>query len=117
MVPDDVRAYFESVPEDRRAALRALEALILGLYPDAEVLLWYGMPTYRKKRGWSNWVSIANKKQYISLYTNAHGHLDAFREAHPEVKTGKGCINLKPGAALPTEALREVIRHAMDEGE
>ncbi len=115
MPADEVTSYFEAQPEERRAMLLALQEIILRLYPEAEVLLWYRMPTYRVRRGWSGWVSIANKRDYVSLYTNGQGHLDAYRAAHPKGRTGKGCINLKPGEPLPVEALEVVIRHAMDE--
>jgi uncharacterized protein YdhG (YjbR/CyaY superfamily) len=112
---EDVQSYFDAVPEDRRALLKVLEDLILSLYPNAEVVMWYGMPTYRLRPGWSGWVAIANWKHHIALYANSHGHFDSFRQAYPKVKTTKSCIQLKPSDPLPLEALAQVIRHAMDE--
>lgn len=107
----EVDRYFSEVPVDRQALVRQLHELILGLYPDAQVDLSHKMPTYRAKDGW---VALANQKRYVSLYTCGAHHLVAFREACPEIKTGKGCINFKPTDSLPLAAIRGVVRHAIE---
>lgn len=106
-----VERYFAELPRERRAVVQRLHALVLELYPHAEVDFSYSMPTYRVDEGW---VSLANQKRYVSLYTCGEQHLAEFRKRHPRIKTGKGCINLKPDAELPEAALRQVIRHAID---
>ena len=107
----DVDRYFEAVPAERTAHLKTLHDLITGLYPAALVDLHYRMPTYRHGDGW---VAIANQKHYVSLYTCSAAHIARFKQQHPDYKTGKGCINFRPGDALPLEALRDVVRHAME---
>ena len=37
VVDKDVRRYFDPVPEDRRPLVQKLHALIIGLYPEAQV--------------------------------------------------------------------------------
>ena len=103
--------YFDAVPADRKGVVERLHGLILGLYPDAQVDLSYRMPTYRVGDGW---VALANQKHYVSLYTCGAEHLAEFRAAHPEIRTGKGCINFKPDAELPVVAIEQVIRHAIE---
>ncbi len=71
----------------------------------------YKMPTYSVGNGW---VAIANQKHYISLYTCGYHHIQAFRENHPKIRTGKGCINLRDNDVFPLEDLSEVIRHAIE---
>jgi uncharacterized protein YdhG (YjbR/CyaY superfamily) len=88
-----------------------LHTFIMKLYPDADTGLSWGMPTYRSGDGW---VSIANQKRYISLYTCGAEHLAAFRKLQPGVRTGKGCINLKPTEPLPLADPESVIRSAME---
>jgi hypothetical protein len=44
---EEVQAYIESVQDERRPLLQKLQGLILDLYPDAEVLLSYKIPTYK----------------------------------------------------------------------
>ena len=85
--------YMDSVPEDRIRLVAKLHALIMGLYPNAEVDMSYKMPTYKAKDGW---VALANQKHYISLYTCGPHHLSEFKEKYPNIKTGKGCITLSP---------------------
>ncbi len=106
-----VKAYWKDIPDERKERLVQLHEIIMGLYPAAEVSMKYKMPTYQVGDGW---VAIANQKHYISVYTCGAHHLELFKEKHPEIKTGKGCINLKPSDPLPIEDLQQVIRHAME---
>lgn len=105
-----VKAYLDTLPEDRRAMFMQLHELVLELFPDATVDMSYKMPTYRHGDGW---VAIANQKQYVSLYTCGEHHLAAFRDKHPEFNTGKGCIRFRSKDTVPAAATRQVIRHAM----
>jgi len=108
---EQVQAYLDAVPEDRKPLFEALHALILSLYPDAEVTLSYRMPTYKAKSGW---VALGYRKDGVSLYTCGAHHLAAFRARHPKIKTGTGCINFRTGDPLPLPALKQVIRHAIE---
>lgn len=104
-----VQSYFDNLPEERRAILLRLHEFILSLDPQAQVLIWYRMPTYRSHKGW---VSIANQAKFVSLYTDNPDHLAAYKARHPGVKTGVGSINLKVDEPLPLEDLKEIILSA-----
>jgi len=106
-----VEKYFDAVPEDRRPLVEKLHDLILELYPDATVGLDYKMPTYKVNEGW---VALANQKRYVSLYTCGEIHLAQFKKKHPDIPTGKGCINFKPNVKIPLASVRQVVRHAID---
>ncbi len=108
---EDVGKYFDSAPDERRAKLDVLHKLIIGLYPHTSVDLEYRMPTYHCGDGW---VAIANQKNYVSLYTFGAHHLEVFKLRHPRIKTGKGCINFKPGDEIPLADVEHVVTHAMD---
>lgn len=71
----------------------------------------YRMPTYQYGEGW---VAIANQKNYISLYTCGYHHIESFKQKHPGIKTGKGCINFKDKDSLPIQDLKAVVRHAIN---
>ena len=101
--------YFEQIPAPRKPALNSLHALIMGAFPAATVEIKYKMPTYCHGDGW---VAIANQKNYVSLYTCGTDHIKEFTKKHPEIKTGKGCINFKEKDILPLGELRKVIEHA-----
>lgn len=103
--------YIENVSEDRRERFDGIMALIGRLYPKAELSMKYKMPTWELGEGW---VALADQKQYISVYTCGEMHLEAFKELHPEVKTGKGCINIRNKDDFPLEDLTIVIESAME---
>lgn len=70
----------------------------------------FRMPTYTVGAGW---VALANQKNYISLYTCGYHHIEGFKVKHPEIKTGKGCINFRDKDELPINDICEVIQHAV----
>ena len=95
---EDVLDYFASIPDDRQEVVRELHKLIMELCPTAIVDMTYRMPTYKSGNGW---VALANQKHYVSLYTCGAHDIVGFKRRYPNIKTGKGCINLKPGDPLP----------------
>lgn len=106
----EVQAYFRAVPESRRGPMQKLHDAVMACFPKATVDLRYRMPTYSQGEGW---VAIANQKAYVSLYTCSAAHLAAFREKHPEIKCGTGCINFRERDKIPLAAVKAVIRHAI----
>src|SRR5215216_1793984 len=107
----DVQRYLDAVSDDRRPLFDRLQALILGLYPKAEVVIWYGMPTFRAKAGW---VALANQKNWVSLYTNSPYHIAGFKAKYPKFKTSKACLNFRPDDPFPAAEIKKVIRHAIE---
>ena len=103
--------YLAAVPAGRRERLDAIRELILRLYPDAEETMDYRMPTFRWCDGW---MAVANQKQYISVYTCSPAHLELFKEKHPDIKTGKGCINFRDRDVIPLDDLSGVVHNAME---
>lgn len=108
----EVQRYLDTTPENRRRIIDKLHDLIIGLYPDAEIVMWYRMPTYKAKGGW---VALANQKHYVSLYTCDPRHIAEFKAGYPTIKTGKACINLRETDPIPSAALKKVIRHAIEQ--
>lgn len=108
----DVQEYIDSIPLERKTLFNKLISLILELYPDIEVKMWYKMPTFKVKSGW---VALANQKHYISLYTNSADHIRAFKEKYPTIKTGTACINLRTKDPIPEDAIKGVIKHAIEQ--
>ena len=101
----------QSIPEQRRDRLMSIHKRILRLYPDAIVDMSYSMPTYRHNEGW---VALANRKNYISLYTCAESHIEIYKSRHPQQKTGKGCINFRARDEIDYDGLEDVIRPAIE---
>ena len=111
VVNREVQRYLDAVPDSRKPLVRQLHALIVGLYPEADIDMSYRMPTYKAKGGW---VAIASQKHYVSLYTCGAHHIAGFKERYPGIKTGKGCINLRTTDRVSMAELRKVIAHAIE---
>ena len=112
----EIGDYLSGVPAERIERLTLLMQLIRDLYPDARESMRFKMPTYEyevdgRKKGW---VAVANQKHYVSLYTCAAQHLELFKQKHPQVKTGKGCINFQDKDKIPLDDLIPVINSAME---
>jgi uncharacterized protein YdhG (YjbR/CyaY superfamily) len=107
----EVQLYVDAVPDERKPLFDRLHALIMGLYPNAEVVMSYRIPTYRAKSGW---IALANQKHYVSLYTSGEHHIMEFKAKYPAIKTGKGCINFKEADPVPVAALKKAIKHAIE---
>jgi uncharacterized protein YdhG (YjbR/CyaY superfamily) len=50
-VSGEVERYIEAVEDERRPLLEKLQAPILGLHPNARVVLSYQVPTYKTDSG------------------------------------------------------------------
>lgn len=107
----DINEYLDSISSDRKHRFMSIMDTIKALYPGAEESMKYKMPTYTYKGGW---VAIANQKNYISLYTCQSGHIEDFRKKHPEIKTGKGCINFRDEDEIPVDGIQLVIKNAIE---
>ncbi len=107
----DLRAYLEAIPAKRAERFASIRALIRRLYPDAVESMRYRMPTFEYRDGW---ISLANRKNHISVYTCMAEHIAEFRARHPAIKTGTGCINFRDRDEIPLDDLARVVRNALE---
>lgn len=107
----DLNDYLAAVPKHRRQRLDSIRQLVRELYPGAIESMRYKMPTFEHERGW---ISIANQKQYISLYTCMADHIAGFKTLHPHIKTGRGCINFRDRHEISLHDLKPVIISALE---
>lgn len=98
------------IPTNRTERFNAIRQLILVNFPEAVESMKYNMPTYELGQ---HWLALANQKNYLSLYTCAAHHLVSFQEKYPNIKTGKGCINIKDKDQFELEDLLAVITSAL----
>ncbi len=122
-----VSAYLDSLPEDRRAAMRAVVATVRKHLPRGyEEGMVYGMmgwyiplsrypDTYNKQPLCI--ASLASQKQYMSLYLNGvYGDIptqtwfeDEFRKSGKKLDMGKSCVRFKKLDDLPLDVIGKVI--------
>jgi hypothetical protein len=102
VMDDAVRRYREEIESEHRPVFDRLDRLIVDTWPDVEVVLSYGMPTYRIGR---RRLAIAVWKHGISLYVSP-GRDAGFSTRHPELAAGKGTINVLACACSCPSPLR-----------
>jgi len=107
----EVQQFVDAVSDERRPLYDKLHRLIMGMYPSAEVVISYGIPTYKAKSGR---VGLGYWKGGVSLYAFGAHHLEEFRAKYPAIKTSTGTINFKLSDAVPVAALKQVIKHSIE---
>jgi uncharacterized protein YdhG (YjbR/CyaY superfamily) len=104
-----VRSYINAIPERQRPLFDRLQSLILELYPHAETVISYQIPTYK----------VGGRRVYLGLWKDGvslHGvPVEQFKQRHPSIKTGKGSLNFKVSDELPEADIRDVIQGALDQ--
>ena len=111
-VDEAVRGYIDAIPPEHRPLFDRLQKLILGLYPEATVVISYKIPTYRVEKGR---LHIGTWKHGVSLYGWKQDGAEAFIARHPGLRTSKGTIQLRPedAAALSDAELGELVHSAL----
>src|SRR2546423_1801165 len=110
---DAGRDYIAAIAPEHRPFCDRLHRLVLEAHPDAAVMLSYQMPTYKVGRRrlflgvWKHGVSVYGWEQDRDL---------GFTARHPDLKTGKGTIQLRPedAAGIPDDEFRDLMRAALD---
>ena len=79
----EVEAYIEAILRQRYSRFMSIDELIMQLYPDAIIGTSYRIPTCRIG---GTWVALANRKQYISLYSCSASRLESYKQKYPQQK-------------------------------
>jgi hypothetical protein len=108
---DAVRRYRDQIATEYRPLFDRLDQLITGTCPDAEVVLSYGMPTYRIGR---RRLNVGVWEHGLSLYVSPRRD-GGFSGRHPELAAGKGTIKLRPedAAGIPDEEFADLVSAAL----
>jgi uncharacterized protein YdhG (YjbR/CyaY superfamily) len=111
-VDEDVRRYVEGIAAEHRGLFDRVNGLILGAYPDAAVKLSYRIPSYWRDR---RKLYVGVWKHGLSVYGWPQGQEAGFISRHPELKTSKGTIQIRPrdAASLSDGELLELVHAAL----
>ncbi len=119
------QALIDGLEEPRRSQMRHLHETILEALPGIDVGVWdysgsligYGAFDYSNSKGPAGrWFSIglANRKQFISLYSMASGSggylVEEIHDQFPGTKIGRSCINITKPELVRDDAVRDLAR-------
>jgi hypothetical protein len=108
-----VQSYIDGVDPAHRPLFDRVHRLIMTAHPDADVVLSYQIPTYKVGR---RQLYVGAWQHGISIYGWQQGNDGGFTERHPELKTSKGTIRLRPqdAAAIADDELLGLIGAALE---
>ncbi len=109
---EDVQGYVDQIAGEHRALFDRVNGLILEAYPDAVVKLSYKIPSYWRGR---RKLYVGVWKHGLSVYGWPQGTEAAFIGRHPELKTSKGTIQIRPreAAGISDGELLELVHAAL----
>ncbi len=112
--PASVDAYLAKVPADQRAALEALRRTIRAAAPEADEVISYQIPAFRKD---GILVYYAAFEDHCSFFP---GSVVTQRKFAAELKpfaAGKGTIHFTPERPLPAGLVTRIVRARLAENE
>ncbi|MFI6560698.1 DUF1801 domain-containing protein [Streptomyces sp. NPDC050534] len=109
----DVQTYVDGIAAEHRPLFDRVHGLILRAYPEAGLVLSYGMPTYR----------VGDRKLHVGVW--AHGvsfygwdkeRAAGFVSRHPDLLSGKGTIRLRSREAADVSdvELSDLVHASLD---
>jgi uncharacterized protein YdhG (YjbR/CyaY superfamily) len=112
-VDQAVRDYIDAVAPEHRELFDRLHRLILAAHPDVAVVLSYKIPTYKAGR---RRLYLGAWQHGVSLYGWPQERGAEFSARHPELRTSKGTLRLRPqdAAGIPDEELLDLVGAALD---
>lgn len=106
---DDVIA---TLPADQRLALQSLRKVILSVMPDAEQVISYGVPMF--KRSGRGVIAMSAKKDYCSLHLMSPPLAKA-REGELKPYLKGVTLHFTPGKPLPASLVKKIVKLRMKE--
>jgi hypothetical protein len=106
-----VRRYLDEMDSEFRPVFDRLHRLVVATCPDAELVLSYGMPTFRIGRCRLN---VGVWLHGLSLYVSPNRD-GGFSARHPALAGGKSTIKLRPAdaAGIPDAEFQDLFRAAL----
>jgi hypothetical protein len=108
-----VRGYIDAIAPEHRPLFDRLRRLALAEHPETTVTLSYGIPAYKVGR---RRLYVGAWQHGVSVYGWQQGRDAGFTDRHPDLRTGKGTIQLRPEdvAAITDDELRDLVCAALE---
>jgi uncharacterized protein YdhG (YjbR/CyaY superfamily) len=104
---EEVDAYLQRIDEPRRAELQALREAILEVVPDAEQVISYRVPAFR--RGETTFAGFAAFKTHLSYLPFSGSVLGQLEDELAGYTKTKSALHFSAERPLPRELVRRLI--------
>ncbi len=104
-----VQAYFELLPVERDAAMRAIRETIKRIWPKIKEDMAHGMPTYHLNG--RTLFAFASMKNFVVFHVVPHDLLNAFKNDLRVHNHGKTCLRFKYVDDAAVELIDRVVRY------
>jgi uncharacterized protein YdhG (YjbR/CyaY superfamily) len=105
--PKSVDDYLSRLPDDQRAALEKLRAMIRAIVPKAEEAINYQIPMFRLN---GMLVGFGARKGHCALYTMSKSILPQLGSAVDGYDTSMGTIRFQPDEPLPASLVKKIVK-------
>lgn len=103
-----VDAFIADAPEEQRALLKRLRALIRKALPQAEECFTNGMPVYTLGEAQRWTAGFGSRKNFAMFYVMNSAHLDRYDAELGRSRTGKSCVAMAPTKTHSLAQLEEL---------
>ena len=112
MAKSPIDEHLSKLPEDQRAALQSLRETILSVMPDAEEVISYGVPMF--KRNGKGVISMSAKKDYCSLHLMSPPLAKAMESELKKYLKGV-TLHFTPDKPLPASLVKKIVKARLKE--
>ncbi len=105
--PTSFDDYLSRLPDDQRAALERLRAVIHAAAPGAEEAINYQIPTFRLN---GMLVGIGARKAHCALYLMSKSTAKQFATELAGYDTSTGTVRFTPGKPLPASLVKKLVK-------
>ncbi len=109
--PADVDAYIAAFPKEIQERLGQMRAIIKKAAPEAEEVISYNMPAYKKN---GILVYFAGYKNHTGFYPTATP-MKAFAEVLAAYKSSKGAVQFPHDKRLPVGVITKMVKYKLRE--
>ena len=115
MPAKDIDEFLAAVPDDQRAALKALRQTIRAAAPDAVEVISYGVPGF--KLNGKALVTFGAAKAHCAFYVQSPAVMEAHAADLAGYDTAKGTVRFKADKLLPAGLVTKLVRARIAENE
>ncbi|MDD4042777.1 MAG: DUF1801 domain-containing protein [Anaerolineaceae bacterium] len=111
MMENEIDAYLKTLPKDHRVLLEKVREIALGVEPDLEQTISYGIPTL-KKNG-KNVLHFAAQKAHLGLYPGSDA-IAHFEDRLKDYETSKGTIKVPYVQPLDFKLIEDLVLYNLE---